>query len=129
MENEKINAVVNANNAAVAAGDIDAVIATFEANGALVFQPGMMAKGTSELRGAFEQFIGMKPQITVIAHDVIQTGDIAVHTSTWTMKGQAPDGSVFEDKGFSTVVLRRQADGEWLMVIDNPFGNHLAQNG
>lgn len=34
---------------------------------------------------------------------------------------------VIEQNGFSVVVLRRQADGRWLMVIDNPFGDHLVK--
>lgn len=125
MEHDQIDAVIHANNAAVAAGDIDAVLATFESEGALVGQPGMVAQGGEALRAAFAGFMAINPQITVTAHNVIQNGDIALHSSTWTMTGQAPDGSAIEQSGFSTVVLRRQSDGQWLMVIDNPFGNHV----
>lgn len=72
--------------------------------------------------------MGIKPLITVTGHEIIQTGDIAVHSSTWNMTGTAPDGSAIEQSGFSVVVLRQQADGNWLMVIDNPFGDLLLQN-
>ena len=125
MENEQINAVVEANNAAVASRDMEAILATFEEGGAMQGQPGMVAQGMEALRGAFGHFIGMKPQISVIAHEIIQTGDIALHSSTWDMKMTAPDGSEIEQSGFSVVVLRKQADGRWLMVIDNPFGANL----
>ncbi len=128
MENENINAVVLANNAAVGAGDIEAVLATFEPNGLLQGQPGQFATGMPALRGAFEGFMSMKPQITLTAHEIIQTGDIAVHSSTWDMVGSAPDGSEFTQSGFSVVVLRKQADGNWLMVIDNPFGDLIKQS-
>lgn len=127
MENEQINAVIEANNAAVAAGDMDAILATFEPNGLLVGEPGMFAQGTPALRAAFNEFIGMNPQISVKVHDVIQADDIAIHSSTWTMSGKTPDGHLFEQDGFSVVVLRKQADGNWLMVIDNPFANALLQ--
>jgi len=129
MENAQINAVIDTNNAAVGAGDMDAIIATFEENGVLVGQPGTIAQGTAALREAFAGFMAINPQITVHAHEVIQAGDIALHSSTWTMRGEAPGGHPIEETGFSTVVLRRQDNGEWLMVIDNPFGNHLVQQG
>jgi ketosteroid isomerase-like protein len=39
-----------------------------------------------------------------------------------TINGTEPDGKPINltDKG--TVVLRRQSDGNWLMVIENPWG-------
>lgn len=129
MEHDQINATILANNAAVAAGDIDAVLATFEPDGLLVGQPGTTARGHPALREAFRGFMAIKPQITVTAHEVLQAGDIALHSCTWRMTGTAPDGSAIEQDGFSTVVLRKQPDGRWLMVIDNPFGNHLLQQG
>lgn len=44
MENEQINLVIDTNNAAVAAGDMDGILATFEPNGVLVGQPGYTQK-------------------------------------------------------------------------------------
>ncbi len=108
---------------------MDAIIATFEENGVLVGQPGMTAQGNPALREAFAGFMAINPQITVHSHEIIQADDIALHSSTWTMRGQTPDGHPIEENGFSTVVLRRQNNGEWLMVIDNPFGNHLVEQG
>ena len=127
MENSAINATINANNAAVGAGDMDAILATFEENGVLIGQPGMAAQGTPALRTAFAGFMAIKPQITVTAHEVIQADDIALHNSTWTMTGTTPDGSAIEQSGYSVVVLRRQDDGAWLRFIDNPFGHLLTQ--
>lgn len=125
MEHNQIHATINTNNAAVYAGDIDAILATFEPNGVLMGQPGMPAMGAPALREAFQQFIAINPKITVTSHEVIQAGDIALHSSTWKMSGKTPDGHPIEQNGFSVVVLRKQPDGSWLMVIDNPFGDHL----
>ncbi len=125
MEQDQIHATIETNNAAVAAGDIEGVLATFEPNGVLVGQPGMIAKGTPALHEAFGQFIAISPKITITSHDVIQADDIAIHSSSWEMSGLAPDGSPIEQSGFSVVVLRKQSDGRWLMVIDNPFADHL----
>lgn len=120
MENAHIHA-------AVAAGDMDAILATFEQDGVLIGEPGTQAKGSPALREAFGQFLAINPKITVTEHEVIQADDIALHSSTWKMSGKTPDGFPIEQSGFSVVVLRKQANGKWLMVIDNPFGDHLVQ--
>ncbi len=125
MEHAQIQSIVDANNAAVSAGDIEAALATFEPNAVMVAQPGMAVAGTSALRAAFRQFLAINPKVTVTGQDVIQADDLALHSFTWKMAASAPDGSPIEQTGFSTVVLRKQADGRWLMVIDNPFADAI----
>jgi uncharacterized protein (TIGR02246 family) len=127
MEHAQIQATTDANNAAVSAGDIEGALATFEPNAVMVAQPGVSVTGTEALRGAFQQFLAINPKITVTGQEVIQAGDIALHSYTWKMSGKTPDGSAIEQSGFSTAVLRKQPDGRWLMVIDNPFGDLLLQ--
>jgi uncharacterized protein (TIGR02246 family) len=127
MEHAQIQSTTDTNNAAVSAGDIEGALATFEPNAVMVAQPGVSVMGTEALRGAFKQFLGVNPKIAVTEQEVIQAGDIALHSYTWKMSGKAPDGSAIEQNGFSTVVLRKQPDGRWLMVIDNPFGDLLLQ--
>jgi ketosteroid isomerase-like protein len=41
------------------------------------------------------------------------------------MTGKSPDGQEIKQSGLSVAVLRRQADGGWKMVIDNPHGGRL----
>jgi uncharacterized protein (TIGR02246 family) len=125
VEHSRIQSTIDTNNAAVAAGDMDAILATYEPNAVLVGQPGMPAMGTAALREAFKQFLALAPKLTIASQEVIQADDIALHSYTWKMSGKAPDGSPVEQSGFSVVVLRKQPDGRWLMVIDNPFGDHL----
>jgi ketosteroid isomerase-like protein len=38
------------------------------------------------------------------------------------MDATLPDGTKIQNGGLSVIVLRKQPDGNWLMVIDNPFG-------
>ena len=125
MEHAQIQSIIEANNAAVSAGDIEAALATFEPNAAMVAQPGVTVTGTEALRGAFQQFLAINPKIAATGHDIVQAGDIALHSFTWKMSAKATDGSPIEQNGFSVVVLRKQPDGRWLMVIDNPFGDLL----
>lgn len=125
MDHAQIQSTIDANNAAVAAGDMDAILATYEPAAVLVAQPGISVMGTPALREAFNQFMALQPKITITGQDVIQSTDIALHSYTWKMSGKTPDGKAVEQSGFSAVVLRQQPDGRWLMVIDNPFGDQL----
>jgi uncharacterized protein (TIGR02246 family) len=129
VEHAQIQSTIDANNAAVAAGNMDSILATYEPNAVLMGQPGMPVKGTQALHAAFNQFLALNPKITIVKQDIIQTGDIALHSYTWKMSGKTPDGNPVEQSGFSVVVLRKQPDGRWLMVIDNPFGDQLLQKG
>jgi uncharacterized protein (TIGR02246 family) len=129
MEHARIQSTIETNNAAVSAGDIEAALAAFEPDAVLTAQPGMPAAGTPALREAFKQFVAINPKITMTGHEIIQAGDIALHLSTWKMSGKTPDGQAIEQTGFSTVVLRRQKDGRWLMLIDNPFADSLLKKG
>jgi uncharacterized protein (TIGR02246 family) len=129
MDNSKIQFTIETNNAAVAAGDMEGILATYESNAVLMGQPGMPAAGTAALREAFKQFLFLNPKITVVSQDLIQAGDIALHSYTWKMAGKTPDGNPVEQSGFSLVVLRKQPDGHWLMVIDNPFGDRILKEG
>ena len=125
MNHSQIQSTIDTNNSAVAAQDIEAILATYEPTAVMATQPGTSVTGTEALRGAFQYFLAVSPKITVINSEVIQTGDLALHSYTWKMTGKAPDGSPVEQAGLSVNVLRKQADGRWLMVIDNPFGGHL----
>jgi uncharacterized protein (TIGR02246 family) len=121
-ERASIQGTIEAMASAFRKGDIEGILQTYEP-GAVVVQPGGPVAGTPALRGMFEGFVAAQPQFTFLDHEVIQAGDIALHLMPWRMVGVAPDGSSVEDGGLSVAVLRRQADGRWLMVIDHPNGD------
>lgn len=105
--------------------DIDGVLATYEDNAIVMFEPQKPVQGKETLRAVFTQFVGMNPQYTFNGHEVYISGDIATHTAPWRMVGQLPDGTKIEQSGLSVAVLRKQADGNWLMIQDNPHGQFL----
>jgi uncharacterized protein (TIGR02246 family) len=113
-----VNQLVNAVNQ----GNLDAAVACYEPEATLIVQPGQAATGTKALREAYAGFIAMKVTITTETYKVIQTGDIVLFSSKWNAVGTAPDGAPVKMGGVSSDVLRRQANGRWLIVIDNPYG-------
>ncbi|MEO8177879.1 MAG: DUF4440 domain-containing protein [Deltaproteobacteria bacterium] len=109
-------------------GDIDRIMRTYEAGAVVVGEPGVPVSGTPALRVMFSGFIAAQARFTFQGHEVIQTEDIAMHITPWRMAGVAPDGTAVAASGLSVAVLRRQSDGRWLMVIDNPFGDAILNN-
>jgi ketosteroid isomerase-like protein len=98
---------------------------TYEPGAVVVGEPGVPVAGDAELREMFAGFIAARARLTFGGHEVIHAGDIALHVMPWRMQGVAPGGAPLTANGLSVAVLRRQADGRWLMVIDHPYGDAM----
>jgi len=107
---------------AVNAGDIEAVIKLYEPAASLTPQPGQVVSGSTAVRDALSGFLAMKPRLTLQARTLAEAGGIALTTSKWIVEGAGPDGKPMKTEGQSAEVARRQPDGTWLFVIDNPHG-------
>ncbi|MEW6684331.1 MAG: nuclear transport factor 2 family protein [Nitrospirota bacterium] len=118
---DTVNTLIEAINR----GDLGAALAQYEPHAILVAEPGKVATGTKAIRTALEGFIALKPTLRGDAHQFLEGGNLALFCSKWTLTGTGPDGKPVEMGGTSSDVLRRQADGNWLIVIDNPWGTAL----
>lgn len=116
---------VNKLTEAINRGDLNAAVALYESQATLVAEPGKLAKGTDAIRTALQDLITLRPTLKGETHQVIEGENLALFCSKWRLKGTAPDGKPVEMGGTSSDVLRRQADGSWLIVIDNPWGTEI----
>lgn len=109
--------------AAFNAGDLEAMTALYEPEAVLASQPGApVVSGVDAIREAYRGFFAMKPEIHLETLGVVEAGEgLALLHGQWSMKGTAPDGAEIRMEGRNTEVVRRQPDGRWLFVIDNPF--------
>ena len=103
-------------------GDLEAAVALYEADATFFTDPGQSVTGTDAIREAFGGFIATKPTLKIENVVSAISGDIALTQNKWTIKTTEPDGSPVEGAGQSAEVVRRQADGSWKFVIDNPWG-------
>ncbi|MFG1798352.1 YybH family protein [Nocardia sp. NPDC049149] len=93
----------------VNAGDVDGLVALYEADAVLAFPPGNLATGHAEIRKVFEQFVAAAPVLSPgKQHPALVSGDLALTTTTLAT------GEVTAE------VARRQPDGSWLLVVDQP---------
>ena len=52
----------------------------------------------------------------------IQNGDLALLRCQWELHGARPDGKPVAMNGKNAEIAPRQPSGDWLFVIDHPFG-------
>jgi uncharacterized protein (TIGR02246 family) len=98
--------------------DLDKLVALYEPDAVLSPQPGAAATGHAAIRAVMEGLLALRPILDVVPAQTHRAGDLALVTNDWTLEGKAPDGSAIAQTGRSAVVLRRQADGAWLIAID-----------
>jgi len=104
------------------AGDLDGLLALYEAGAVLYPQPGLAAVGTAAIRDALDAFLALHGTFTMTTGRVIRTDALALIFAPWTLVATGPDGKPMILSGTATDVVRQQADGTWRFAIDNPFG-------
>ena len=110
------------------AGDIDAMLSLYERDALLVTEP-QPVRGHTAIREAAQGWLSLKGQMDLTVEKVYQSNDIAILFSSWTLTGTDPEGAPVRRTGQTSDVVRRQTDGAWLFVIDNPQGAAATKAG
>ena len=106
---------------ALNSGNLQSLLDLYEPDASFNPVPGQEVHGKEAIREALEGFIAMKPKITMTTKVLAQTADVALCTGNWHLTGTGPDGPM-DMNGQSVEVARKQSDGSWLFIIDNPYG-------
>ena len=92
------------------AGDAEGVALLYEENAVMAYPPGSVTEGREAIRDLFELFLAKAPRFTPEPPlPTLISGELAL-TST-----PPHDGA-----GARAQVARRQSDGTWLRVLDQP---------
>ena len=125
-EKNKVMNTVQLMTAAFHKKNMDKIMASYEKGGAIMFEPGTAISDPETIKQMFEGAFQINPEFTYPkGHEVYIANDIAMHIAPWIMVGKAPDGTNIEKTGLSVAVLRKQENGDWLMVLDNPNSQTL----
>jgi ketosteroid isomerase-like protein len=104
--------------------DLEALMALYEPDAALIPQPGTLVEGTAAIGDSLLWFLDRHGQITLDTTLVVRVGDLAFLSNRWSLTGGTmPDGTPAELGATTAEVARRQPDGTWLYVIDNAWGD------
>ncbi len=102
-------------------GDIEAMLGLYEPDATFLTGPDSPVQGLDAIREAFSGFLAMQPTIELKTISVWEGGgDLVMLQGGWTLTGVGPEASTVVMTGLSSEVARKQSDGRWLYVIDNP---------
>ena len=99
------------------AGDADGLVALYEPDARMVNPDGSFAIGHDAIRQIWAGFISLGGQITMTTRYAVEMGDIALLSNEWSFVSQHMKAA-----SSTAEVARRQVDGNWLYIIDNPYG-------
>lgn len=95
-------------------GNVEDIVALYEP-GAVLVSGGELISGHEGLRNAYTAFLASGARMKLDTRAVIESSEgLAVLHGAWSL------GPPSATHGLSTEVVRRQADGSWMLVIDNP---------
>jgi uncharacterized protein (TIGR02246 family) len=115
---EEIQALIAA---AFNAGDLDAFLQLHEEDATVVVPPdGDRVSGREAIRAAVQPTFALRPTIRNEVVDKLQSDGLALIHARWNLAG-TDDGQLVEMSGRATVVSRRQPDGSWRIVLENPM--------
>jgi ketosteroid isomerase-like protein len=83
---------------------------------------GTFVKGKENIRKALEQVCGLKPDLQAQRSTGFTVDNITAWVDEWTMKATLPDGTKLDMKGTSSDILKKQPNGNWAYLVDNPYG-------
>jgi ketosteroid isomerase-like protein len=69
--------------------------------------------------------MAINPTLTIEAQQLVQAGDVAQYCARWNIKGTDLTEAAVQLSGRSSSILRRQPDGRWLFLVDNPWGTDI----
>ena len=113
--------------AAIENKDIDAAMELYEPGASFVVG-GKFVTGLDEIRKVMESFIeaGATFDIESIKAVPDADGEVAVTRVVGTSTSPGPDGKPVTNPFHSVEVVRKQADGTWKFIIDDPGGDGIA---
>lgn len=104
-------------------GDLEAILSFYEESAVVIAaEPLRDLRGTVELRSFFAEAIRSNQVAKQIKTRVIEADGVALFISRWSLSPKNHDPGTKTQTFISTSVFRRQPNGIWRILIDNPFG-------
>jgi ketosteroid isomerase-like protein len=103
-------------------GDLDAVLSIYEAAAVVVTEPRKLARGREELRSFFERVMRAGASAKQRKTHVIEADGLALFLSRWILRTGNGNPDATSQTFVATTVFRKQPDGTWKVLIDNPLG-------
>ena len=104
------------------AGDLGTLLKLYDDQSVLVAEPGKPVQGLENIKQALMGFLALKLPIQLTVRRTYESGDVGLCVADWSIAGKGPDGKDVKLGGTSAEVVRKTSGGNWVYVIDSPYG-------
>jgi uncharacterized protein (TIGR02246 family) len=104
------------------AGNVETLVSLYEPGATVIERTGERTEGIEHIREHLEQLVALRPVMRIVRSRAHVTGDLALLSSHWVATAKAPDGSPVNMEFHGSELARRQSDGTWRLILDNPWG-------
>jgi uncharacterized protein (TIGR02246 family) len=129
MHMDTVDAVMRAFERYMQTRDLNGLVSLYESDALFVPEPGVRLLGHDQIRQAFTELLGIDPALELTSTKILESSDLALASNEWTLRGKAAGrsarvrarakhGSAIERSGQSRVVLRRDGERGFRIVID-----------
>ncbi|WP_121966132.1 nuclear transport factor 2 family protein [Myroides sp. N17-2] len=109
-------------------GDLEGALSCFDKDAVYIDRDGSEIRGLDNIKIAMQHLCNWKPEIIGDSHKATIVGDHAIWIDKWSMNAVMPDGNPIEMKGATSCMMKKNDDGLWLWLVDNPFAGDFFQN-
>jgi uncharacterized protein (TIGR02246 family) len=102
------------------AGDLEALVGLYEPDAAFMRVDRTVAQGLPAIRTELAAFLALRPRIQMKVVQVMQIDDVAVLYDDWSLTATDANGAAVSMSGKAIEVVRRQGNGTWLYLADDP---------
>ncbi|MBB6329662.1 uncharacterized protein (TIGR02246 family) [Chryseobacterium sediminis] len=109
-------------------GDAAGALSCFHPEAVYIDRDGRELRGLAQIEPAITEICRLKLDIQGEVPHVTVVNDLAIWLEQWEMTGIALDGHSIHMTGYTSSIMKRDEDGEWLWLVDNPFGSAILKN-
>ena len=103
-------------------GAVENLLALYEPDAILINQNGESLKGLSAIKDELQKLLSFGGEMISENQYAFQNGNIALLRAKFVLKAINERGKSFEVIGHTSEIVRQQPNGNWLYIVDHPFG-------
>lgn len=109
-------------------GDVEGALSCFHPIAVYIDRDGKAFRGLQQIEQAMKGICALKFNISGATPHITEVNDIAMWLDRWEMTGTTPDGHPINMAGHTSCIMKREEAGNWLWMVDNPFGSAVLED-
>nr|WP_232727235.1 DUF4440 domain-containing protein [Flavobacterium sp. 1] len=112
----------------MANGNLKGALSCFDKDAIYIERDGEEIIGIDNIEKSMEHLCTWKPKITGSNYKVTIVENLAIWVDKYSLKAIMPDGNPVEMNGVTSCMMKKNNEGIWLWLVDNPFASAVFEN-